>query len=63
MEAFFAKYAKEGGEKMGLKMIHKKLHKVIENYDEGSSQSEKDVIELYVMLRDFAECAEIHLPQ
>lgn len=58
MKAFFNKYADTDSEKMALKMIHKKLHKIIED----EKRTKEDIIDLYRMICDFAESAGIDLP-
>ena len=58
MKAFFNKYADSYGEKMALKMIHKKLHKIIKD----EKRAKEDIVDLYRMICDFAEAAGIELP-
>lgn len=58
MKQFIDKYAEDCSEKMALKMIHNKLHKIIKDKD----RTEKDLMDFYVMLCDFFETAGINRP-
>ncbi len=55
MKAFFEKYIHECDEELALNMIHKKIHKIIRNYESKKNYT-KELTEARMMIDDLLSC-------
>lgn len=62
MKKFFEKYMHVLTEKLALKMIHSKLHKVLKEYKEGESYT-KELLEIHCMIEDLLESKGVEIPE
>jgi len=60
MKEFLVKYSEEIGCLTAFKLLHNKTEKMVEHYDEQSSN--KDLLDLHTMVEDLIKAKGMQLP-